>query len=39
MAVNCGTSVFALKYKDGIMIASDTLVTYGGSMAHKNSSR
>ena len=39
MAVNVGTSVFGLKYKDGVMIASDCGITYGGSLAEKNASR
>ena len=39
MAVNVGTSVFGLKYKDGVMIAADTGITYGGSLAEKNASR
>ena len=34
--VNVGTSVFALKYKDGIMIAADTAVSYGGMRKHKD---
>ena len=29
-AVNVGSSVMALKYKDGIMICTDTLISYGG---------
>ena len=37
--VNVGTSVFALKYKDGVMVAADTHVTYGGMMKHKESQR
>lgn len=31
--VNIGSSVIGLKYKDGVMIATDTAVTYG-SMKH-----
>ena len=34
-----GTSVFALKYKDGIMFAADTHVTIGGTAKLKNFSR
>ena len=34
--VNAGTSVFACKYKDGIMIAADTGVSYGGMRALKD---
>ena len=36
MAVNVGTSVFGLKYRDGVMIAADTGITYGSSLAEKN---
>ena len=39
MAVNAGTSVFALRYKDGIMIGADTGITYGSMRKHKNTSR
>ena len=39
MAVNCGTSVFGLKYKDGVMIASDCGITYGGGLEEKNATR
>ena len=39
MAVNVGTSVFGLKYRDGIMIASDCGITYGGGLELKNASR
>lgn len=31
--VNIGSSIIALKYKDGVMIAADTAVSYG-SMKH-----
>ena len=31
--VNIGSSIIALKYKDGVMIAADTAVAYG-SMKH-----
>jgi 20S proteasome subunit beta 7 len=34
--VNAGTSVFACKYKDGVMIAADTGVSYGSSRAIKD---
>ena len=37
--VNAGTSVFALKYKDGIMFAADTSITYGSMMKHKKAQR
>ena len=39
MLVNVGTSVFALKYKDGVMIACDTGVSYGSFLRHKDISR
>ena len=32
MAVNAGTSVFALRYKDGLMIGADTGITYGSML-------
>jgi 20S proteasome subunit beta 7 len=37
--VNVGSSVFAFKYKDGVMIAADTAISYGGMLKHKNISR
>mmetsp|Transcript_7442 Transcript_7442/g.12573 ORF Transcript_7442/g.12573 Transcript_7442/m.12573 type:complete len:220 (-) Transcript_7442:115-774(-) len=37
--VNVGTSVFALKYKDGVMVAADTAISYGGMRKHKDTSR
>ena len=37
--VNVGTSVFALKFKDGVMIAADTSVTYGSMLKQKDTSR
>ena len=37
--VNVGTSVFALKYKDGVMVAADTHVTYGSMLKQKDQSR
>ena len=39
MAVNAGTSVFALKYKDGVMIGADTGITYGSMLKHKDACR
>ena len=36
---NVGTSVFALKYKDGIMIAADIQVSYGSWLKEKNFQR
>lgn len=36
---NIGTSVFALKYKDGIMIAADVQVNYGSWLKEKNFQR
>ena len=39
MAVNAGTSVFALRYKDGVMIGADTGISYGSMRKHKNTSR
>ena len=37
--VNVGTSVFALKYKDGIMMACDTAISYGGMCKIKDGTR
>jgi len=34
--VNVGTSVLACKYKDGVMIATDTAISYGGSRKFKD---
>jgi 20S proteasome alpha/beta subunit len=34
--VNAGTSVFACKYKDGIMFAADTGVSYGSMRSIKD---
>ena len=31
-AVNVGTSVIAIKYKDGVMIGTDTALNYGSGM-------
>ena len=39
MAVNAGTSVFAIKYKDGVMIGADTGITYGSMLKHKDANR
>ena len=39
MAVNVGTSVFALRYKDGIMIGADCGITYGSMLKHKDARR
>ena len=38
-AINIGTSVMALKYKDGVMIAADTSTTYGSMMKIKDARR
>lgn len=38
-AVNVGTSVMALKYKDGVMIGADTNITYGSMMKIKDARR
>ena len=38
-AVNVGTSVMALKYKDGVMIAADTAISYGGFRNVKDARR
>jgi len=38
-AVNIGTSVMALKYKDGVMIAADTAISYGGMKKVKDARR
>ena len=38
-AVNVGSSVFGLKYKDGVMIAADTAISYGGMCKIKDARR
>ena len=37
--VNVGTTVFGLKYKDGVMFAADTSITYGSMLKIKNGKR
>lgn len=37
--VNIGTSVFGIKYKDGILLAADTAVSYGSMKKSKKSTR
>ena len=37
--VNMGTSILALKYKDGVMIGADMALNYGGSRASNDYSR
>lgn len=37
--VNIGTSVFGLKYKDGVMLAADTAVSYGSMKKSKKATR
>ena len=37
--VNIGTSVFGIKYKDGVLLAADTAVSYGSMKKSKKSSR
>ena len=37
--MNVGTSVMAIRYKDGVMIAADTAISYGGMRAVKNARR
>ena len=37
--VNIGTSVFGIKYKDGVMIAADTAISYGGMRKEKDARR
>lgn len=34
--VNIGTSVLAIKYKDGVMLAADTAVAYGSMKKTKH---
>ena len=38
-AVNVGSSVLAIKYKDGVMIAADTAVSYGSMRKEKDARR
>jgi len=38
-AVNVGSSIMALKYKDGVMIAADTAISYGGMCSVKDAIR
>ena len=38
-AVNVGTSVMAIKYQGGIMVAADTAISYGGMRAVKDARR
>ena len=38
-AVNVGISVMALKFKDGVIIAADTNISYGGMKKEKNARR
>ena len=37
--VNIGSSVMAIKYKDGVMLAADTSVSYGSMKKTKHTSR
>ena len=37
--VNIGTSVFGIKYKDGVMLAADTAVSYGSMKKSKKATR
>ena len=37
--VNVGTSVFAMKYKDGVIFAADTAISYGGMNKVKDARR
>ena len=37
--VNVGTSVLAMKYKDGVMVATDTATSYGGMCKIKDAQR
>ena len=37
--VNIGTSVFGIKYKDGVMLAADTAVAYGSMKKTKKATR
>ena len=38
-AVNVGTSVMAVKYRDGVMVAADTSITYGSMCKVKDARR
>ena len=38
-AVNIGTSVMAIRYKDGVMVAADTAISYGGMRRIKDARR
>jgi len=38
-AVNVGTSVMGLKFKDGVIIAADTAISYGGMKNLKDARR
>jgi len=37
--ITTGTSVLGIKYRDGVMLAADTLVSYGSLAKHKNARR
>ena len=37
--VNVGTSVFAFKYKDGVIFAADTGISYGSMLKVKDAKR
>jgi len=38
-AVNVGSSVMAIKYNGGVMIAADTAISYGGMRRVKDARR
>ena len=38
-AVNVGTSVMAMKFKGGVIIAADTAISYGGMKKEKDARR
>ena len=38
-AVNIGPSVMGIRFKDGVLIAADRSITYGGMLKHKNADR
>ena len=38
-AVNIGTSVMAIRYKDGVMVAADTAISYGNMRRVKDARR
>lgn len=38
-AVNVGTSVMAIKYNGGVMVAADTAISYGGMRKVKDARR